>query len=198
MAAAAAPAAPSRSRLGIATTSYMTVRRFKDTIEFLEHCNSLGAAGVQASLTSLDAAYLDKLERRAKELGMWIEVMSGMPRADMAQFVATMAAAKKVGALCVRSACLSGRRYEPFNTLEEWKEFVANSKAAIARAVPIADKYKVPFAIENHKDWTVDEMVAILKDYSSPYFGVCLDTGNNISLLDDPMELVERLAPYAL
>jgi hypothetical protein len=41
-------------------------------------------------------------------------------------------------------------------------------------------------------------MAAIMKGYSSPYFGVCLDTGNNISLLDDPMEVVERLAPYAL
>ena len=28
--------------------------------------------------------------------------------------------------------------------------------------------------------------------------GACLDTGNNISLLDDPMELVEKIAPYVV
>ena len=28
--------------------------------------------------------------------------------------------------------------------------------------------------------------------------GACLDFGNNISLLDDPMDVVEQLAPYAL
>ena len=28
--------------------------------------------------------------------------------------------------------------------------------------------------------------------------GGCVDTGNNISLLDDPMELIEGLAPYAI
>jgi sugar phosphate isomerase/epimerase len=28
--------------------------------------------------------------------------------------------------------------------------------------------------------------------------GACLDTGNNVSLLDQPMEVVEKLAPYAI
>jgi sugar phosphate isomerase/epimerase len=176
----------------------MTVRRPRDTYEFLEHCHSLGAAGIQASLTSLEPAYLEKLERRAKDLGMYVEVMAPLPRTETTRFTDTIAAAKKIGALCVRSACLSGRRYETFSSLDEWKKFVEDSKAALARAIPVAEKHKMPFAIENHKDWTVDELVSILKSYSSPYFGVCLDTGNNIALLDDAMELVERLAPYAI
>jgi sugar phosphate isomerase/epimerase len=120
-----------------------------------------------------------------------------MPQADMTRFVATVEAAKRAGALCVRAACLGGRRYETFATLDDWKTFVASSKAAIARAVPVAEKHKMPFALENHKDWTVDEFVAIMKQYSSPYLGVCVDTGNNIALCDDAMEVVERLAPYA-
>src|ERR1700694_3694396 len=37
-----------------------------------------------------------------------------------------------------------------------------------------------------------------MKDKSSEYLGVCLDTGNNIALLDNPMDVIERLAPYAL
>jgi sugar phosphate isomerase/epimerase len=138
------------------------------------------------------------VERRLKETGLYLEVMSAMLGVDMARFVQTMEAAKRLGALCVRSACLSGRRYETFSGLDEWKKFVNDSKAAIARAVPIAQKLKLPFTIENHKDWTVDEHVGILKSYSSEYFGVCLDTGNNMALLDDPMEVVERLAPYAV
>lgn len=194
--AALAPAA-TRSQLGVATTSFMSFRRFKDTLEFLEHCNSLGAAGIQSALTSFEPAYIDKLRKRLEELGMYLEVMSGMPQADMARFVATVEAAKRAGALCVRAACLGGRRYETFATLDDWKTFVANSKAAIARAVPVAEKHKMPFALENHKDWTVDEFVGIMKQYSSPYLGVCVDTGNNIALCDDSMEVVERLAPYA-
>jgi sugar phosphate isomerase/epimerase len=41
-------------------------------------------------------------------------------------------------------------------------------------------------------------MHALLEKHSSEYLGVCLDFGNNISLLDDPMHVVEKLAPYAV
>jgi 3-oxoisoapionate decarboxylase len=197
-AAVAAAAAPAKTKFGIATTCYMTVRRFRDTLEFLEHAQSLGAAGIQSAITSFEPSYIDKLERRLKDSGMFFEAMSALPQVDMTKFVQTVETAKRLGALCVRSACLGGRRYETFNTLDEWKTFVGNSKAAVARAVPVADKAKLPFAIENHKDWTVEEMVPLVKSYSSEYFGVCLDTGNNMALIDDPMEVIERLAPFAV
>lgn len=38
----------------------------------------------------------------------------------------------------------------------------------------------------------------MLKSYSSEYPGACLDFGNNIALLDDPMEVIEKLAPYTV
>ena len=190
--------APLRSRLGIATTSYSTGRKFVDTLEFLEHCGGIGAAGIQSSLTSLDSGYLARLDRRAKDLGMWIEVMTALPEQNMSAFIANVQAAKQIGAVAIRSACLSGRRYETFNSFEEWKGFVARSKAAIARAVPVVEKFKLPLGIENHKDWTTTEMLALLKSYSSEYVGACLDTGNNIALLNDPTEVVEQLAPFAV
>ncbi len=187
-----------RTSMGVATTCYLTAWRPKDTLEFMDHCHGLGAGGVQASLASLDTAYLAKVRAKAEQYGMYIEVMCPMPRQDATQFEAILKGAKAVGALCVRSACLGGRRYETFSTLAAWKQFVADSRAAIRRAVPIAEKLGVKFTLENHKDWTAEEFVKLLKEYSSPNLGVCLDTGNNISLIDDPMELVEALAPYAI
>ena len=196
--AASALAAPARNRLGIATTSYMTVRRFRDTYEFLEHCNTLGAAGIQAALNSTEPEYLKKVRTRAEQLGMYIEVMAPMPKTDAEEFTRHVKAAKEVGAVAIRTGCLGGRRYETFATLEDWNKFVADSRASIARAVPIVEKLKMPMGLENHKDWTLDEHLEIMKKYSSEYFGCCLDAGNNISLLDDPMEFIERLAPYAV
>ena len=70
-----------------------------------------------------------------------------------------------------------------FATLDDWKKFVAESKASIARAVPIVEKMKMPMGLENHKDWTLDEHLEIMKKYAGDYFGCCLDAGNNISLL---------------
>ena len=37
-----------------------------------------------------------------------------------------------------------------------------------------------------------------MRKKGSDWLGVCLDTGNNISLLDDPMQVVESLAPFAV
>ena len=69
LASAAAAASPvwavPRTQMGIATTCYMTAWRPKDTYEFLEHCQALGAGGIQASLASTDPAYVKKLRARA-------------------------------------------------------------------------------------------------------------------------------------
>jgi len=198
VAAPLAAGAP-RSSMGVATTSYMTAWRPRETYEFLEYCHGIGAGGIQAGLSSLDPAYVKKLRGRAEQLGMYIEVMSALPRADdTSQFEATLAAAAGVGALCLRCACLGGRRYETFASLDDWQRFVAESKAALRRAIPLAEKRRLPLALENHKDWTAEEFVALLKEHDSEWLRVCLDTGNNISLLDDPGELIDALAPYAI
>ncbi len=190
-------AAP-RTSMGVATTSLMTARRMHDTYEFLEYCHALGAGGIQAPLASLDAAYLKKLRARAGELGMYIEVMIELPKEDTSAFERGVQAAKDAGAVCLRTGCLGGRRYEDFSNLADWQAFVARSKAAIDRALPVVTRARMPLAVENHKDWTAQELAALVKAKSSEYLGVCLDTGNNIALLDDPMEAIETLAPYTL
>lgn len=184
--------------MGIASTCYMTAWRPRDTYAFLEHCDALGAGGIQAFLSSTDPAYARKLRARAEKAGMYLEFMIGMPGEDTSAFEAAVKAAREAGGLCVRANCMPGRRYENIASLEEWKRRDAEARQAIGRALPIVEKYGIPLAIENHKDWTADEMAALMKEKSSEHFGVCLDTGNNIALLDDPMEVVEKLAPYAL
>jgi len=198
-AAAAAPAFgfPSTG-MGIATTSLMTARRPHDTYEFLEYCHSLAAGGIQASLSSLDPDYLKRLRARAEQLGMYIEVMAELPKQDdTSAFESVVRAAKDAGALCARCAALGGRRYEDFSDLSDWQSFVARSRASIDRALAVATRVQLPLGIENHKDWTAEELASLMKQKSSEYLGVCLDTGNNISLLDDPANAIETLAPYA-
>jgi sugar phosphate isomerase/epimerase len=192
-----ARAATTVQPLGIAKDS-LPLHAFKDTIEMLEHCHALGAAGLQSTLSSLDPDYLKRLRARADEFGMYLEVQGGLPRQDSALFDRQAAAAKEIGARCIRCACLGGRRYETFATLADWEKFIADSHAAIERAITIVEKHRVPLALENHKDWTAEELAALLKKYGSEYLGVCLDTGNNMALLDDPMETVRLLAPYAV
>jgi sugar phosphate isomerase/epimerase len=184
------------SKVGIVSTSFSS-ERFGNALEFLDYCHDLGAAGIQCALGSPD--FHKRLRARLDQTGMYLEAMAELPKTDdTSGFEGSVLAAKGAGALCVRVACLNGRRYETFASLADWQTFAAESRAAIGRALPIAEKHRVPIAIENHKDWTLDEMVALLKEKSSEFLGVCLDTGNNVALLDDPMAVVEGLAPYAI
>lgn len=189
---------PPRTSMGVNIYSFGFGQHGKSTLEFLDYCAGLGAGGIQAELSSLDPDYIQKVRERAEKLEMYLEVITGLPKDDTAAFERNVQAAKSVGAICIRSACLSGRRYETFSSLDDWNHFVSDSKAKIARALPILEKYQMPMGIENHKDWTTDELAALMKEHSSEYLGVCLDTGNNISLLDDPMDVVTQLAPYAV
>ena len=187
--------ATARHKLGIATTSYLTAWRPSDTLEFLEHCHSLGAAGIQSAIHGDPA----KIRTRAEQLGMYVEAMVSLPDASgTAKFEAEVQKAQAAGALALRSACLGTRRYQTFTTPAEWQAFVARSRKSVEAAVPVLERYKIPLGLENHKDWTADEMTALIQKHSSEYLGVCLDFGNNISLLDDPMYVIEKLAPFAV
>lgn len=61
-------------------------------------------------------------------------------------------------------------------------------------AVKLAQDYGIRMAVENHIDFTSDEMVALLDAVDSPYLGINFDTGNFLRLLDDPVKGMEKLA----
>ena len=189
-AAGIASAALPRSRMGIAETA---VHPAQDTIAFLEWANSLGAGGIQAHLTSVDADFLKRLRGRAEELSMYIEVMGDLP--GMEQIAP---AAKQAGATVIRVVAPGARRYEKYASYDEWRAADAAWRKDIAAAIPIARRAGVAIAIENHRDRTLEEMLALQREFAGESFGVNLDFGNNIALLDDPLETIEKLAPYAL
>jgi sugar phosphate isomerase/epimerase len=66
------------------------------------------------------------------------------------------------------------------------------------KAVKVAKNEGVKLAVENHIDFTSDEILQLLNEVDSEYFGLNFDTGNFLRLLDDPISGMEKLAPYVL
>jgi sugar phosphate isomerase/epimerase len=198
-----------RKRLGVCTYSYSihwkAAReghpkvRFKDTIGFLEYCHELGAGGVQIAVGSRDADYPTKLRAKAEAYEMYFEGQATLPQqpSDVDRFEAEIRAASEAGAGVVRTAMLGGRRYETFDSAEAFRRFAEKSWQSLTLAEPILKKHRVRLAIENHKDRRVPELLDLLKRISSEYVGVCVDVGNNIALLEEPVAVVEALAPFA-
>jgi 3-oxoisoapionate decarboxylase len=192
-----------RTTMGLTSDSFQSIRfsspqRLLEVDRLMELAASVGAAGAHGGLTQIDLEWARRTRRMKDELGMYVEVQTFLPREDPAVFEHAVRVAKEAGATSLRVVCLLGRRYEMFDTLDDWKTAIAGFHKQIAAAVPIAEQYRMPLGIENHKDWRVDQQVALLEQYSSEYLGVTLDTGNNLAVLDDPMEVVELLAPYTV
>jgi sugar phosphate isomerase/epimerase len=91
---------------------------------------------------------------------------------------------------------LSGRRYETFATAAAFRRFAEASSHALGLVAPVVSRHGIRLAVENHKDYRADELIAVLKRVRNDHVGICLDTGNSIALLEDPMEVVEALAPW--
>jgi 3-oxoisoapionate decarboxylase len=173
--------------------------RFSEPARLLDYARTLGARGVQVGLGALDDTAADALRERALAASMYLEGITSLPRdqADMGRFEAEISTAKRAGAEVVRTVMLSGRRYETFPTAAAFRRFAESSSHALSLAAPVVARHDVRLAVENHKDWRADELLAILKRVGNDHVGVCLDTGNSIALLEDPMEVVEALAPRA-
>jgi sugar phosphate isomerase/epimerase len=192
---------PRRTTMGLSADSFQSIRfssphRLLEVDRLMALAASVGAAGAHGGMTQIDFDWARRTRRMKEELDMYVEVQTFLPREDPAVFEHAVKVAKEAGASSLRVVCLLGRRYEMFDSLEAWKEAIVGFHRQIEVAVPIVERHKMRLGIENHKDWRVDQQVQLLERYSSEYVGVCLDTGNNLSVLDDPMETVEKLAPY--
>jgi hypothetical protein len=195
--------------MGLTPDSFQSIRfgtpeRILSADRLMMLAAEVGAAGAHGGLTDASFDWARRTRRLKEELDMYLEIQTFLPRPDSvkgprfgpAEFEHAVKVAREAGATSLRVVCLLGRRYELMNSLDDWKQAIEGFHRQIAAAVPIVERHRMPLGIENHKDWRVDQQVALLERYSSEYLGVCLDTGNNLAVLDDPIETVEKLAPW--
>jgi sugar phosphate isomerase/epimerase len=170
-----------------------------EPLTFLKHCRSLGAGGMQARLGILEPAAIRKLRDYAEAQQLYIEAIVSPPASDaeLGRFEKEIKTAVDARALAARTVIMPGRRYERFQTLDEFQEYETRGIKMLERAAPIVEKLRLPLAVENHKDQRIDARVALFKHLDSEFIGACVDTGNSFALLDDPYGAVEALAPYA-
>ncbi len=175
-----------------------TFPAFTNAIDFLRHSAEIGAGGIQVVVNQWTSEFAQQLKSEKEKLNMFVEASIALPKSssDLELFEKNIQSAKEAGIEIARTVCLPTRRYETFKTLDEFKAFKTNSMASLQLVEPILKKYKVKLAVENHKDWKADELLEIVKGLNSEFIGVTLDFGNNLALMEDPMDVIKTLAPY--
>ena len=171
--------------------------------DFLDIAKAHGVDGVSLECCFLpdDDAAIDALRealaaRRLTPVWAWGHpsgLQSGKAPPEVAQnLVRHLGIARRVGASVMR-ICGGGRRTRP----ERWDEHKQGLVAQLRPLVDAAEAHGVVMAIENHIDLLADEMVELIETIASPWLGVCFDTANNLRMLEDPVVVARKLAPYA-
>lgn len=169
--------------------------------KYIDLCKSFGGDGCQFDfglLSSTDEDYLKHLRRSLEDKGMFLELsMPAQWLADQNTLTNAAAVAKELGVTRIRVA-INGRRYEDFSSYKQWKDFYSRWLEVMRQAEPVLKTQGLIVGIENHGDWMADELVEILRQISSPHLGACVDFGNNLALLENPLDVAQRLSPYAV
>ena len=197
-----------KSQMGIVVHSYANRWRskipstkypgFQNALSLLDHCHQIGAGGLQVMVDGWNQDFTRQVRERREKLGLYLEGSLALPKKteDLPRFENEVRQAREAGAEIIRTVCLNGRRYENFHYEEEFNQFKQNALKALQEVEPILRKNRVRLAIENHKDWRAQELVNLLHTLSSEWMGVTLDFGNNIALMEDPVDVVKILSPY--
>jgi sugar phosphate isomerase/epimerase len=74
-----------------------------------------------------------------------------------------------------------------------WGEMVAHARATLKADAPRATDAGVVLAVENHQDFTSEELLAIVEE-TGERVGLVLDTGNPFAVGEDPLEFTRRAA----
>lgn len=170
--------------------------------DFLKRAKELKVDGVSLEscfFPNFDEGWLKNLKSQLDEYGFdrvfaWGHP-DGLERGQnwtaYEEMIACVPRAKAIGADVMRVVGSSLMfRHEPHGP--QIKALVKMFK----QAIPIAKEYGVKMAVENHIDFTSEEILQLLEEVDSEYLGLNFDTGNFLRLLDNPVKGMEKLAPF--
>jgi sugar phosphate isomerase/epimerase len=172
--------------------------------DFVQRACQLGVAGVSLEscfFESLEPGPLAEMRAVLDERGLERVLAWGHPdgleggRSEKAwrELNALIPNARVLGADIMRIVASSLRfRHEPHPAQ------IDAVVRMLKESVKIAADHRVVLAIENHIDFTSEEIYQILERVDSEFLKVNFDTGNAMRMLEDPVKAARRLGPYTV
>ncbi len=156
---------------------------------------------------NLEPAYLQKVKDHAARLGILVQTGMGSicptsssfdkTATDPAAYVLRgLQASQTVGSTVMRCYLGSSQDRRGKIPIEGHIESTVKMlKSLRTRSQDLG----VKFAVENHSgDLTAREMKTLITEAGTDYVGACLDTGNPVWIVEDPLMTMEILAPLAI
>lgn len=200
-----------RFRVGLDTFSYgLALGGYKKDYELrwprmtirqlLERAHAAGAEGIilirgfVCDPERWGPRFLDEIKSRADELGMYLELGMGTPN----KLGTAVEDAVRMGASIIRALVAPWIAGDRRNYKGNWQEMVDRAVVQLRSVAPKAAEHGIKIGLENHLDLTADELLEVVERIDSPQIGVCLDTGNSLGMMEDPLETAAKLAPHVV
>ncbi|BCP51403.1 xylose isomerase [Kaistia sp. 32K] len=162
---------------------------------FIALAEELGAKTLEVFepwIARLDDAGAAALKARLAALGMTPVISSGLNQGPLdSAFRSAARLDAKLIRVCLTSV-LCGDRYAAG---DKWHEYVRGAHAALAEYAPRASAEGRTLVIENHQDFTSDELVGFCEEVEGGV-GICYDTGNTLPVAEAPLDFTRRIAPW--
>lgn len=209
-AASAAPPSQQGIRLGFDTYS-LRAWRWK-AMQLLDYAAGLKLDALQISslgdYESLEPAHLARVKDHAARLGIQIDAGTGCvcpssaaynPRSqgDAREYLLkSLRVAHAVGSKMMRCFLGSGADRRGKLPIEA---HIENTIKVFRSVRSEALEMGVMIGLENHSgDMQAREVRTIIEEAGKDFVGSCLDTGNSVWVVEDPMVTLEVLAPYVV
>jgi sugar phosphate isomerase/epimerase len=184
-------------------------------LEILKWAEENGAEGVHFSGLSseerkkFDAAYLKDLAQYASARKLYLEWGGGehipfdtnaWEKKDI--FEVNRKAAEEaaiLGTRVVRSCSAGLMRWRPESPLTE--ALLQETARSLRSQRSMLKDYNVILAIETHFEFTTHELLRLFEQCDTKpgdYLGICLDTMNLLTMLEDPLRATERILPWVV
>jgi len=184
-------------------------------LETLQWAEKNHAQGVQFSgfspddATEIDSPYLKKLAHYASENDLYIEWggaqhipfdMESWERKDIYSInKKAVQEASVLGTHVVRSCSGGLMRWDQKNPDTE---FLLDSTAeALKEQRSLCEDFEVTLAVETHFEFTTFELIRLFEMCDANpggYLGICLDTMNLLTMLEEPVRAAERILPWVV
>jgi sugar phosphate isomerase/epimerase len=202
-------------KLKVGVDSYSLKPLDLSPFEALEWAVLNGAEGVQFSEinaapgTALDKTFLQELRSFAAENRLYIEwgggehipldLATGRPKDIFAGNRMAAEQAFHLGSATIRSCSGGLMRWKTDGPSTE--DFLELMAAALRAQKPMLRDFGVVLAIETHFEFTSFELIRLFEMCGAvpgEYLGICLDTMNLLTMLEDPVLATRRLLPWTV
>jgi sugar phosphate isomerase/epimerase len=200
-------------KLKVGIDSYSLKPLDLSPFELLEWAVMNGADGVQFSEvnvppgTAVDRTFLQELRSFAEENRLYIEwgggehvpfhLDTGAPKDILAGNRKAAGQAFELGVATIRSCSGGLMRWNKDSPATE--EILVKMAASLREQKPMLRDFGVILAIETHFEFTSFELLRLFEMCGAvpgEYLGICLDTMNLLTMLEDPVMATRRLLPW--